>query len=314
MNKPTLLTELKNQVLNKINFHSFYKTRLKGFQVGNNGEATALCPFHEDHRPSLSVNIGDRSKQGAFCCHACGAKGSIFDFVARQDIVARDQAIKQIAAELGIASSKSRGVLVTAYDYRDEKGSLLFQVCRYEPKKFYQRRPDGKDGWVWNLGSVQRVLYRLPELLANPEATVYLVEGEKDADRLAQLSLLATTNSGGAKKWKSQYSKTLKDRDVVILPDNDDAGHKHALKVATELLEFAASVKIVPLPGLAEGQDISDWLDASHTIDELQELVCTESPTRMKGILRSNLCHWRFGLFATAPLVAIPQDPRQGAH
>ena len=277
MKKEPGMTKLKCQVLQAIDYSNFYQTRLKGFQVGNNAEAAALCPFHEDHNPSLSVNIGDRSKQGAFYCHACGVKGIVFDFVAQRQSISFDKAIELVASEIGILAANQKPVLVATYDYCDGDGSLLFQVCRYKPKKFRQRRPDGKGEWVWNLGSVQRVLYRLPELLASPEATVYLVEGEEDTDRLAKLGFLATTNSGGAKKWKPQYSRTLKGRDVVILPDNDGAGHKHARKVATELLDWAASVKIVPLPGLAKGQDVSDWLDAGHTIDELQELVRSQS-------------------------------------
>ena len=68
--------------------------------------------------------------------------------------------------------------------------------------------PTSSGGWAWNVKGVRRVLYRLPELLARPDETVYVVEGEKDADRLASLGLLATTNSGGAGKWQDQYAET----------------------------------------------------------------------------------------------------------
>ena len=76
---------------------------------------------------------------------------------------------------------------VISYDYRDERGELLFQVVRTEPKSFRQRRPDGSGGWVWSLGDVRRVPYRLSEILKYEDATIFLCEGEKDADRAAQL-------------------------------------------------------------------------------------------------------------------------------
>jgi hypothetical protein len=78
--------------------------------------------------------------------------------------------------------------IVAVYDYRAEQGELLYQTVRCEPKDFRQRRPDGKGGWIGNLGEVRRVPYRLPELFAAPaEQPLYVVEGEKDLDRLAQL-------------------------------------------------------------------------------------------------------------------------------
>jgi hypothetical protein len=76
--------------------------------------------------------------------------------------------------------------IVKTHDYKDENGVLLYQVCRYEPKAFRQRRPDGNGGWVWAAGD-RRVLYRLPDLLRYPDATVFFTEGEKDADRIAEL-------------------------------------------------------------------------------------------------------------------------------
>ena len=80
--------------------------------------------------------------------------------------------------------------IVATYDYRDERGGCLYQVVRFEPKGFAQRRPDGNGGWIWNLDGVRQVPYRLPELLAaDPDEWVLIVEGEKDADRLAGFGL-----------------------------------------------------------------------------------------------------------------------------
>ncbi|MGI8913000.1 MAG: DUF927 domain-containing protein [Chloroflexota bacterium] len=164
--------------------------------------------------------------------------------------------------------------IVATYDYTDEAGTLPYQVVRYEPKAFKQRRPDGKGGWVWNLAGVRHVPYRLPELLAAPnDADIYIAEGEKDVDRIRSLGLFATCNAGGAGKWRAEYSSWLSGRRVVILPDNDEAGRKHAEAVATALQGIAASVKVLALPGLPERGDVSDWLDAGGTRAEMERLV-----------------------------------------
>jgi putative DNA primase/helicase len=171
--------------------------------------------------------------------------------------------------------------IVAIYDYRDEASALLSQVLRYEPKDFRQRRPDGRGGWSWNLDSVRRVLYRLPELLAaDPLRNVFLCEGEKDADRLAALGFVATTAPGGAGKWRPEFSNTLYGRCVVIVPDADEPGRKHAEAVARSLFGIAASVRVVALP---KGKDVSDWLDAGGTVRELKRLVAEEPEWRRNG-------------------------------
>jgi putative DNA primase/helicase len=164
--------------------------------------------------------------------------------------------------------------IVDTYDYRNASGNSTFQVVRFKPKGFAQRRPDGAGGYVWNLEGIERVLYRLPELLATgPDALIFLPEGEKDVDRLAALGLVATTNPEGAGKWRDEYTAALKGRHVAILADNDEEGRKHAEKVAGALYGNAASVKVVALPGLPEEGDVSDWLDAGNTLEELLRIV-----------------------------------------
>ena len=142
---------------------------------------------------------------------------------------------------------------VTAYDYPDAEGTLSFQVIRYDPKSFKQRRPDGSGGWIWDLKGVQRILYNLPALLTAGE--VYICEGERDADTVAGWGLVATTNSGGAGKWRDEYTAPLKGKAVVIFPDADAPGRRHVLKVAGSLLGVANSVKVVELPA----HDVADW-------------------------------------------------------
>lgn len=179
-------------------------------------------------------------------------------------------------------ASKTPAKIVAVYDYRDEASELLMQVVRMEPKTFRQRRPEG-NGWSWSVKDVRVVPYRLPELLAAPDSVVYLVEGEKDADRLASLGPVATCNAGGAGKWRKEHSEFLRGRSVVILPDNDQAGQLHAVKVAKTLRGIAADVRIVTLPGLDEKGDVSDWLDAGGTVEELALMHSAAAPTAPAG-------------------------------
>jgi hypothetical protein len=170
------------------------------------------------------------------------------------------------------ANGKSR--IVATYDYRDERGTLLFQVVRYVPKDFRQRRPDGKGGWVYDLEGVQRVLYCLPELAGDANGRpVFVVEGEKDSDSLHAIGLLATTAPMGAGKWRLEYSESLRGRHVIVLPDNDDPGRQHAQAVAEALSGFASSVAVLELPGLPPKGDVSDWLASGGDKETLLKLA-----------------------------------------
>ena len=229
-------------------------SQLKGVKRAGDGW-TARCPAHDDERNSLSVGEGDGGRVLLHCHAGCTFHG----ILATIEQPTNGNGARRIAA---------------TYDYTDEGGALLCQSVRYEPKDFRQRRPDGAGSYVWNLQGVRRVLYRLPELLASEkQATVFIVEGEKDVERLASFGLTATTNIGGAGKWRAQYNELLRGRHVCILPDSDDAGAKHAGQVARALHGTAASVKIVQLPDLPPKGDVSDWLSAGGTVDEFLRLA-----------------------------------------
>lgn len=165
-------------------------------------------------------------------------------------------------------AKKPRAKIAETYDYVDDNGELRYQVVRMEPKTFRQRKPDG-DGWSWSVKGVDPLPYRLPEILAKPSATVIIAEGEKDVDRLTDMGFTATCNSGGAGKWPESLSPWFKGRRVVLLPDNDDAGRKHAELVAASLHPVADSVRVVYLPGLPEKGDPCDWIDAGGTKEAL---------------------------------------------
>ena len=169
-----------------------------------------------------------------------------------------------------------KGRLVATFNYTDANGTPLYQVLKYEPKNFSQRRPDGNGGWIGNLDGVRRVPYRWPELLKFPDATVFVCEGEKDADRVASLNHCATTVAAG--KWTDDCVKALAGRDIIILQDNDAAGHKKALAAAQALHGTAKTIRIVLLPDLPDKGDVSDWLDADPRRAEKLADVCFDVP------------------------------------
>jgi 5S rRNA maturation endonuclease (ribonuclease M5) len=145
---------------------------------------------------------------------------------------------------------------------------LLFQVVRFEPKDFRQRRPNGNGGWAWRLGKTRRVIYRLPRVLAAVEAgeTVWVAEGERDVESLERVGVVATCNPMGALKWRKEYAESLRGAKVVVVQDKDDAGRRHAQEVVKSLLGVATEVKLVEG---AEGKDAAEHLGAGRTIEEL---------------------------------------------
>lgn len=168
--------------------------------------------------------------------------------------------------------------LTNVYPYRDETGTVLYEACRYveivdgiTDKTFKQRAvlPDGTRSW--KMDGVRRVLYHLPEVITAAEqgAWVLIPEGEKDVDNLRELGFYATTNVGGASKgnWKDEYSVFLTGANVVVLPDNDEVGEKHAVEVAESALPYAASVRILRLPNLPPKGDVSDSIALRRSLD-----------------------------------------------
>ncbi|MGD9996967.1 MAG: toprim domain-containing protein [Ilumatobacteraceae bacterium] len=166
--------------------------------------------------------------------------------------------------------TSSSSDLVASYPYVDEHGTLLYEVLRFVGKQFRQRPANGRTG-AGAMDGVRRVLYRLPAVLSAVErnVTVFIVEGEKDADRLTREGYCATTAAQGAGKWHTvadHARQVLAGADVVIVADRDEPGRRHAEQVAKSLDGAAASVVIVEA---AEGKDASDHLDAGHTVEQL---------------------------------------------
>lgn len=231
-------------------------SRLEGIKRNGSGWI-ARCPAHEDRSPSLSVGEGDDGRVLLHCQAGC-------------ETSAVCAALGLEVADLMPPKTHGNGhrEIVETYDYTDETDALLFQVVRFSPKDFRQRRPNGKGSWDWKVGETRRVLYRLRQvmvavLMGDP---VYVCEGEKDVEAIERAGCAATCNPGGAGKWRKEYSECLRGADVVIVADSDEPGRKHAMQVAAALESVAASIRVVQA---AVGKDASDHLAAGLSLADL---------------------------------------------
>ena len=251
---------------------------LGGKWTGRQG--SARCPSHEDRHPSLSVSDGADGKVLVHCHTGCNPL-DVIDGLKARNLWPESQPVPKLRVPhrngtapdaYAVPERRSGSREVAAYDYRDETGAVLYQAVRFEnPKTFRQRRVMSDGSVSWGLDGVRLVLYRLPELLsADPALTVFVVEGEKDVDRLIHLGLTATTSAMGAGKWRDEYAEQLRGRDAVVIPDNDRPGREHADAIVKSLLGVAASVRLLPLDGLPDKGDVSDWLDLGHTPYDLE--------------------------------------------
>jgi AAA domain len=225
---------------------------------------TARCPAHDDKDPSLSIALGT---DGRILLHCHANAGCTPETIcAKLDLTLADLFPPKDARN-GHAAKVPQ--LIQAYDYTDERGKLIFQVCRFDPKTFKQRRPDpARPGeWLWSMAGVERVLYNLPAVLkAKADGKpVFVAEGEKDCDALHAKGFTATCNPGGAskpddKKWLPQFNETLTGADVVIIADKDTPGREHAANVASNLYGKAKSLRVIELPE-TNRQPVKDAFD-----------------------------------------------------
>lgn len=265
----------------------------------------ACCPVHDDHNPSLS--IVEKDGRILLHCHA----GCSFDSVRAAILrLGGKDTSRNTEKPSGVVSSPELSVSEDAaagrpqlrlhggwadaagYNYEDDLGRFLFQVVRRArlhldgtvEKTFRQRRRPRSDDqpaaeeWMYNLDGVPRVLYNLREL--GGASLVYVVEGEKDVETLRSIGLVATCNPGGAGKWRAEYNEYLRAKTLVILPDSDEPGRKHAEKVAASPVTVADEVLVIELPNLPPKGDVTDFVLAGGTADDLMDLVERAEPWR----------------------------------
>jgi hypothetical protein len=181
------------------------------------------------------------------------------------------------------------------HDYCDEDGALLFQKVRNPPRsktRFFMRRPSGPGEWINNTKGIDsNILYRLPEVIEAIALgrTILVAEGEKDVDNLWRIGIPATCNAHGAHdpsknqqpKWKLVHSEQLRGADIVVIPDHDDPGYAHCEATCRLSSGIAKRVRRLVLaahwPECPIGGDISDWLAAGHSREELDALLLAQA-------------------------------------
>ncbi len=255
----------KQDILQNLDFRAFYSGEIPSLKINGKAKVTCLCPFHDDHNPSLSINLDTGRWK---CFTGCGG-GDVFNFYQEKHGVDFKTALNEIVNKHGITfpafqhtMSRKGGKVVATFEYKDATGKVIYAKQRIEPgktrpKDFIFKHPNG-GGWGKGRGC-EAVLYRLPELVESDY--IIVVEGEAKADLLNQWGLVATClDSGALSTWKEHYLDTLTGKqEIIILPDNDSPGMDYAITFAKALYGNVGAIRIIELPGLSDKEDILDW-------------------------------------------------------
>jgi RecA-family ATPase len=243
-------------------------------------------------RGSLSIDL----KKGTWFDHETSEGGGTLDLITRETGLREAARFEWLERNTNYQNEKPRSTngsgqstIVETYPYVDEAGEYLFEVVRFEPKDFRQRKRGANGEYTWKVRGTKRVPYRLPELIEtiSNENTILIVEGEKDVNNLWRLGMPATCNAGGAGKWREDLDQYFEGADVVIVPDRDPQkrhpktgelmyhedgrpilpGQDHAQDVARHLSAIAARVRVLELwnhwPEMPLKGDVSDWLKSA---------------------------------------------------
>jgi len=229
----------------------------KGLKSTSKNQWVALCPAHNDHKPSLSIKYDESNDKIILHCFAgCDVQDILCSIGLKMKDLYPDN-----------TTNKSKVFKETSYHYYKVNGELAYSKTRIDydggTKKFYFEQPNGQK----NLNGVSRVPYNLPAVCK--ASKVYIVEGEKCAEAVISQGRVATTFDNGSNvKWNDTFYEYFKDKEIVIIPDNDTPGYKYAKTLKDNLPE----AKVVLLPNLREKEDIYDWLKAGHTMNEFDNL------------------------------------------
>lgn len=270
------------------------------------GRVWSFCPCHPDGTKHGRRTLSLHPIYGVDCFAGCAFRDIVRALRERAGIHPAHVA-PTTPYRNGNHKARTGGRVVAAWVYADEEGHPLFRVVRKQwpdgAKSFLQQHPVGScaahtgdpckhadSGWRWGRGGARYELYRRPELALTPlDEMVFLTEGEACADAIVHLGLTATTSPGGAGKWgqgAGEYEDALRDRRVIILPDNDQPGRDHAENIVASLLGVAAEARVVILPGLPNKGDVVDWLGAGGTRGELLTLAGARERAILDAVLR----------------------------
>ncbi len=262
--------------------------------INGDNQYIGLCPAHDDDSPSFSIKMNDEKilmNCFAGCsfdqiCSSLGIqKSETFNQSESPEKITHNEREIQtdtfidLNKKVSFYSPKHKQKVFekTRYPYRKSDGDIIYFVIRSEPKDFRCMNPMGE----LKIEGIERVPYRLPQMIRGIKDSkkILILEGEKDADRAAEMGFIATTFQGGAGKWKEEYLEHFVGAHVVLIPDNDKPGYEGMNSIAQKLIGTAIEVAILELPGLGErkekhGKDFSNWADIDgNTSNALMDLI-----------------------------------------
>lgn len=232
-----------------------FLSHLQGVKKHGANQWQALCPAHQDDKPSLSVKDADGTIL-LFCFAGCLPK-QILDSL---DLTFRD-----------LWADNPEDI----YQYRNSKGNLSHEKVKYRDakgNKTFTQRHIAKDGkLIKDIKGVPRIPYNHPQViiaLKRNDLIVY-TEGEKDANTAVMLGYIGTT-MGGAAEWDEDYIRFFQNAQIAVIADKDDAGIKLAQRISGDLIKVSKSVKVVILP---QGKDLTEWVELGHGREHLEKLI-----------------------------------------
>ena len=255
-----------------------------------NKSGKVLAVWRGEKNQSGSLFLKDDVGPWLLKDHTTGECVNAFGFLLQMADYNKQAAAEKLISAAGLNGEQpQKKEIVATYEYTDEDGNFLFETVRFEPKSFAQRtKVNGQ--FVWKLGNVRRVLFRLPEVkkAIAEDKWIIITEGEEDVLTVEKYGFVGTTCPMGAGKWRTEYTQSLAGAKLILSPDNDKVGLEHIQKVAREVYGTAKEIKIIELPGLKDKEDITDWFRKGHTAEELHQIVENTNPFEISEVQKTD--------------------------
>lgn len=253
-------------------------------------------PFTNEKTPSFSVFFNSNKNKWQFKDFSGSNKyGDCIDFIMEYKNMDYNQAREYLGMEVTRTPLEDFEDIIKNYVSKQVKngnkqGYKLLGIFTFVDKdnnpiycKAKFLKPDGKketpyysinEGQVINKRLYDEVPYNYYNLLQGiaSNKTIVFVEGEKDANMinntLSKKNFVATSLKGfkDYDKIKGEFMK------IIVIPDNDKTGFEYLETIKKNFIKVASMFKVVNLPGIksmGKGADVTDWLEAGHTKEQL---------------------------------------------
>lgn len=256
----------------------------------------ALCPFHDDTKPSFSVNQKDGT--WVFHCFGCDKKGSIINFVMEKEGISKGKAIKHLKDYFGMKDKSNKKQIDRVHFYKNEKGRKVFKKIKYSDGSWSLQHRNQQGRWIPGKGKSKFIPYNLEKFKDNTMA--FVCEGERDADTAQRLlekirdlidNVVATTAPTGVSSFPNELLPYFQQFEWITFcfdVGNDSWVVKHARKLKTRFPETDITQADIPLQ--KKEADLTDWIKQSmNEKDAFLDVICMENQkTLMKEYLEGN--------------------------